>query len=153
MYYDGTIDFKGPARLPPNNARTCIKPHKMYMSKGTADNAITLSSEEDTGTVVKPAKKSKARPATLKATTLNKGKSKYVPIDSSDDEACTADAAPPTNDDARTTLLATNGHQSKDDYLAPGPEGKRKANAIVPSHASKKPALQPRMPDAHGKST
>ncbi|KAI9571059.1 hypothetical protein HD554DRAFT_2169420 [Boletus coccyginus] len=149
VYYDGAVDFEGPAHLPPNNARTCIKPHKMYMSKGTTDNAITLSSEEDIGGVVKPAKKSKAKPATLKVTTLNKGKSKYVLVDSSDDEACTADAAPPTNDDVGMTLLTTNGLQIKDDYLAPGPEGKHKANAIVPSHVSKKPALQPRMPDAH----
>ncbi|KAH0826215.1 hypothetical protein J3R83DRAFT_5664, partial [Lanmaoa asiatica] len=47
MYYDGSVDFEGPARLPPNNARTRIKPRKTHTSKGTADDAIILSSEED----------------------------------------------------------------------------------------------------------
>ena len=92
------------------------------MSKGIADNAITLSSEEDAGATVKPAKKSKvkqAKQAVLKAMTLNKGKFKYVPVDSSDDEACTVDAAPPTNNDVAMMLLTTNGPQSNDDYQGP----------------------------------
>ena len=103
LYYVRAVDFEGPTRLPPNNARTYIKPRKMHISKGTADNAIVLSSEEDMGIVVKPAKKSKAKLATLKVMMLNKGTLKYVPVDnSSDDEAgpafivaCMADVAPP----------------------------------------------------------
>lgn len=159
-YYDGSIDFEGPARLPPNNTRTRIKPRKTHKSKAISDDVISLSSEGDTGAVIKPAKNSKGKPATSKATMLNKGKSKYIPVDdSSNDEAGptftvarTADAAPPTNGDVTPLLPTTNGLQSEDDYQAPGPEGKRKANTIVPSHISKKPALQPWKPDAHGKS-
>ena len=76
----------------------------MHMSKGTADDVIVLSSEEDVGIVVKPAKKSKAKLATLKVMMLNKGTLKYVvPVNnSSDNEAgpafivtCMADVAPP----------------------------------------------------------
>lgn len=56
------------------------------------------------------------------------------------------------NDGAMIPLPTINGLQSEDDYQAPGPEGKRKANAIVPSCISKKPALQPWKPNALSKS-
>ena len=49
-------------------------------------------------------------------------------------------------------LPTINGLQSEDDYQAPGPEGKRKANTTVLSYVSKKPALQLWRPDVHGKS-
>ena len=102
MYYDGAINLEGPVWLPPSNMRTHIKPCKVQ-SKGTADDAIAISSREDTSKVVKPAKMSKSKLATLKVTSLKKGKSKYIPIDDlSDDEAgpAMADAPPPMNTDA-----------------------------------------------------
>lgn len=172
MYVDGSIDFEGPARLPRSNVTTRIKPRKIHTSRATAEDPIVLSSGEDTSVVVKPAKKSKSKSAASKATSLKgKGKSRYIPIDdSSDDDAgpttegditpladvddvspTTADAVLPVNTDAAKSLPTTQGLKNEDDYQVPGPSGKRKANAIVPSQNSKKPALQSRKPDPHGK--
>ncbi|KAH0832247.1 hypothetical protein J3R83DRAFT_13221, partial [Lanmaoa asiatica] len=132
MYVDGSIDFEGPARLPQGNAATRIKPRKIHASRATAEDPIVLSSGEDTGKVVKPAKKPKPRAAVSKMTSLKmKGKSKYVPTDDSSDDdgpAMKGDIALlPDVDVVAPTAILIGAAKSSEDYQAPGPAGKRKA--------------------------
>ena len=173
MYVDGSVDFDGPACLPQGNAATCIKPHKIHALKAMAKEHIvlSLSSEEDMSKVVKRVKKAKAKPVPLKTMSLKKGKSKYVPTDDSSDNDDThpttegdriphtnvnvvaPTSAVPINSNAAKSYPTTQGLKIKDNYQGPGPSGKRKANAIVLSHISKKPALQSQKPDPDGGST
>ncbi|KAG6373283.1 hypothetical protein JVT61DRAFT_6404 [Boletus reticuloceps] len=72
MYMNRSIDFEGLAQLPQGNTAIRIKPCKLHVLRAMADDSIVLSSREDMSEVVKPAKKSKSKPATSKTMLMMK---------------------------------------------------------------------------------